>query len=125
MPSCYKCGQTIKRGEGVRRKVQTGSSLGIFSSGVTGSKKTRKGGGYRRYYGVRTLCKSCAGAQDLRKSGCGCLIFLFAAFLFLAECMTWESDGQPDSPNLDDTVLSEQDATAEDHDIGSDGDVNK
>ena len=58
MPTCYQCGRHIPSGEGHRVKVRTGSSWGL-SFPINGRGRSTRGSG-RRYYGLRTLCHSCA-----------------------------------------------------------------
>jgi hypothetical protein len=53
MATCHICGAYVQSGQGYRRDVYTGSSVGTRSS--------------RAYSGVRTLCRRCASAHDRRK----------------------------------------------------------
>ena len=55
MAACYHCGAG---GANYRRNVSTGSSFGTFVS------KRSYGSSSRTYYGLRTVCESCAADVD-------------------------------------------------------------
>lgn len=74
MADCYLCGAYIPRGQGYRRKVQTGTSHRIYVGRWTG-------GSTGVHYGPRTLCRTCARIQDEQNSGSG-----LRAFGFLCLC---------------------------------------
>lgn len=55
MASCYHCGE---KGADYRRSVNTGSSVGIWSS------RRSSGTSTRAHYGLRTVCECCAASID-------------------------------------------------------------
>ena len=61
MSECYICGKYISRGEGYRRKVQTGTSGRIYIG-------SRHGGSLGISYGFRTICQECAKNYDTKSS---------------------------------------------------------
>ncbi len=75
MAECYLCGTYIPRGQGYRRRVQTGTSqriyVGRWSGGSAGVSQ-----------GTRTVCHTCARIMDEQKEG-GVLRSLF----FLGLCV--------------------------------------
>ena len=73
MASCYHCG---KKGASYRRYINTGSSYGGWVSNRS------RGTSYRSYYGLRTLCESCAARVDKwRNIGWSIAFFIIAIIL--------------------------------------------
>ena len=59
MASCYLCGN---RNADYRRNVNTGASYGIYSGRRSTSSSTRA------YFGLRSVCESCASRIDLSRA---------------------------------------------------------
>ncbi len=73
--ACYLCGAPLARGQGVRRNVNSGSSVaGLFSTPpsllliVVSLLARGKMPSIRSYFALRTLCPSCAQRLDAQRS---------------------------------------------------------
>jgi len=66
MANCYVCGVYLPPHEPhYRREVPTGRSVGGWVS------RRSYGAGSRAYYGLRTLCATCAAAKDAHDRAVG------------------------------------------------------
>lgn len=74
MAECYLCGTWIPKGEGYRRRVQTGTSQRIYVGRWSGGSSSVS-------QGTRTVCHTCARILDEQASG-GAL----RGFFFLGLC---------------------------------------
>jgi hypothetical protein len=75
MAGCYHCGTSLAKGQGVRRNVRTGTSVaGLFSSPpslflvVFAVLAGIKVPSTRSYFGLRSLCPTCAQRLDVRRA---------------------------------------------------------
>jgi hypothetical protein len=71
MPTCYFCGSAIPKGQGDRRRVNTGYSIAGFNfttrpvfGWVINSLVSNRKANIRSYYSMRTLCARCAAKRD-------------------------------------------------------------
>jgi hypothetical protein len=74
MPTCYFCGCAILRGQGNRRRVNTGYSIAGFNftsspvlSWLMNSLVSNRKASIRSYYSVQTLCAPCATKRDAQE----------------------------------------------------------
>jgi hypothetical protein len=74
VPTCYFCGCAIPPGQGNRRRVNTGYSIGgfNFTSGpvlgwLVNSLLSNRNASIRSYYSVQTLCAPCATKRDAQE----------------------------------------------------------
>lgn len=74
MAECYLCGTYIPRGQGYRRRVQTGTSQRIYVGRWTG-------GSAGVSQGTRTVCHTCARIMDEQHEG-----GVLRSFLFIGLC---------------------------------------
>jgi predicted nucleic acid-binding Zn ribbon protein len=97
MPSCYVCGLLLPKGQGVRREVQTGTSvsglvnlppsfmselLTSFLVRMLSGKPSRSG--IRTHFSMRTLCHGCARDLDRRRRRRALLQALLVALVLLS-----------------------------------------
>ncbi len=92
MPTCYICSCAIPRGQGNRRRVNTGYSvagfnfspnpfLGVFLNSLL----RKRAAAIRNYYSMQTLCHACTAAHDARerrKVLLLALVVIISAFVF-------------------------------------------
>ena len=71
MSSCFVCGRQIPRGQDIRKRIYTGSSVGGFNlsssvllNWILNSVINKRRVSVRSYYSVRTVCSSCAITID-------------------------------------------------------------
>lgn len=75
MAGCYRCGTALAKGQGVRRNVRTGTSVAGLSplppsfllftvAALLGIKVPST----RSYFGLRSLCPSCAQQLDAQRA---------------------------------------------------------
>src|SRR5262249_39997180 len=99
MASCYSCGTMLPTGQGIRKTVHTGSSVGgfnlssnvllnwglnnILNHWILPRILNRSNATVRSFYSVKTLCASCAGRLDLaeKRKLLGLLVLVTAAAL--------------------------------------------
>jgi hypothetical protein len=74
MANCFKCGQVIQSGMGLKKTVYTGASVGGFNIStnvvlnvVLNSFLSKGRVSVRSYYSQRLLCPACAAALDLQE----------------------------------------------------------
>jgi hypothetical protein len=74
MATCYLCGSQIPQGQGIRRRVNTGVSVGGFNlstnpvvAWILNSLLTKRAAAFRSYYSLRTVCSTCARTIDARE----------------------------------------------------------
>jgi hypothetical protein len=67
MSSCFICGKQITKGQELRKRIYTGSSVGGFNfsssvllNWILNSAINKRRVSVRSYYSVRTVCPSCA-----------------------------------------------------------------
>jgi hypothetical protein len=91
MPTCYVCGCAIPRGQGRRRRVNTGYSVAGFNfssnpvmSLLLNSLVRKRQTPLRSYYSLQTLCTTCAAANDARERWKALIVVLAAIVAALA-----------------------------------------
>jgi hypothetical protein len=72
MATCYLCGLDLPKGQGQRKLVYTGFSIGgldlssiALLSWLLNSLVKRRAASIRSYYSLKTVCDSCAARIDL------------------------------------------------------------
>ena len=98
MPTCYVCGCAIPKGQGSRRRVNTGYSVAGFNFSANpfmslflNSLVRKRPTSLRSYYSLQTLCASCAATNDARerrKILILALAVIVAIFVFIMVLMT-------------------------------------
>ena len=90
MASCYRCGMSLMKGQGVRRNLRTGTSVaGLFSvppslflvvlAVLAGGKVPS----IRGYFSLRTLCSACAQRLDAQRALRRKIVLLLVSFILL------------------------------------------
>lgn len=96
MTTCYFCGVSLTKGQGIRKNLRTGTSVTGFSSAapslltiVLSGVIRGKPPSVRSYFSLRTLCSSCVQRMDARRAlfnkivmGAGGIVLTFLMLAF-------------------------------------------